>query len=197
MRIPTVPIMQHLDDFPTVTAARASVVRAQGDLATTDSEIAALLAARRTDESRTATSARAYLDDAPVPPDDKEAEEALRTRRRMLLEAVALARAEVTRAEHEASREIAEALVPVHQANVEALCRKFVELVEAHETMLALTEGLDDAGVRWTSHLRPMRIAALGRASDRESMPARFLRECEEYGLLGKFFPPEEVLKWQ
>lgn len=189
--------VRSLDDYEAVTAARASVARAQGDLASVNDEIAALLEARRTDKSRTTDAAHAYLSGAPVPPDDKEAEEALRTRRRMLLQAVEIARAEMVTAEHGASSEIAEALVPVHQANIEAVCRKLVELVEAHETMLALTEALDDAGVKWTSHLRPMRIAALGRAPDCEAMPARFLRECEEFGLLGGYWPQMEALRWQ
>lgn len=187
-------------DFKSVQEARTQLARAQADLLAVEAQIRHMQAlARPEDGGAVARAAKRYLDGEDVPQSPRFDEQefgVLQERRRMLAAAVELARREVAAAESAASRAICEALLPEYAEHVRRVADAMVGVVRAHEAMLELTESLSEAGISWSGVLRPMQMGALGRASDRYSLPAQWLREAVKYSLLDPGFD-EEVVSWK
>lgn len=178
-----------LEDFAKVREARATLVRAQLDLAAAEAEVELVL--RPVDapsrSSRTDAAAASYLrgedpqpERAPIPflPDE------LRERRRVLRRAVELATDEVTRAEYEASRQVCDALRADYFDHVSALTKALIAAGQAADALEAFTQRLADEGIRWNSHLPPMPFEPVTHGKDRNSRLAVWLSEAAEYGFI-------------
>jgi hypothetical protein len=79
-----------------------------------------------------------------------------------------------------------------YRSRVCAVCEALLLLHDAHRSLRALTEDLNDAGVGWTSHVPVLLPTFLGDPKDFYSRPGFFLREAAAAGYLDEAELPQE-----
>ncbi len=80
------------------------------------------------------------------------------------------------------SRAVCARLTPAHRALVGRIANHLTELVAALEAERAFQRALIDAGVSFTSDLRPMPLPRVWNPND-EGDAARWLKDAREHGL--------------